>query len=44
VPHELVLLDGIGHTFDLQTWKKAPLPRDLRPTVLAFLAKHLGVR
>jgi cephalosporin-C deacetylase-like acetyl esterase len=44
VPHELVLLEGVGHTFDLQSWNKAPLPGDLRPTVLAFLAKHLGVR
>jgi dipeptidyl aminopeptidase/acylaminoacyl peptidase len=39
--HELVILDGVGHTFDLQTWAKKPLPRDLRPEFLAFLAKHL---
>lgn len=39
--HELVLLDGVGHTFDLQTWAKKPLPRDLRPEFLAFLAQHL---
>lgn len=39
--HELLLLDGVGHTFDLQTWAKKPLPRDLRPVFLAFLAKHL---
>ena len=39
--HELVLLDGVGHTFDLQTWAKKPLPQDLRPVFLAFLAKHL---
>eukprot|EP01034_Spumella_vulgaris_P012799 gene12799-16301_t len=31
VPHELHLIDGIGHTFDLQTWNKKPLPQDLRP-------------
>ncbi|MDO8544179.1 MAG: alpha/beta hydrolase [Opitutaceae bacterium] len=40
--HEVIFLDGIGHTFDLQTWAKKPLPRDLRPVVLAFLEKHLG--
>lgn len=39
--HELIVLDGIGHTFDLEKWGKKPLPRDLRPVVLAFLAKHL---
>lgn len=38
--HTLVLLDGVGHTHDLQTWNKRPLPRDLRPEFLAFLAKH----
>ncbi|MBI5381099.1 MAG: alpha/beta hydrolase [Opitutae bacterium] len=41
VPHELILLDGVGHTFDFEQWGKKPLPRDLRPDVLAFLAKHL---
>lgn len=41
VPHELILLDGVGHTFAFQTWGKKKLGRDLRPTVLAFLAKHL---
>lgn len=40
--HEMVLLDGVGHTFDWETWQKKPLPRDLRPVALAFLAKHLG--
>ena len=44
VPQELVLLDGVGHTFDLETWNRKPLPRDLRPVVLGFLAKHLGAR
>lgn len=42
VPHELILLDGVGHTFDLETWNKRPLPRDLRSEVLNFLGKHLG--
>lgn len=40
--HELMIFDGIGHTFDLQTWGKKPLPRDLRPVVLEFLARNLG--
>ena len=39
--HELLLLDGVGHTFDLQTWARKPMARDLRPEFLAFLAKHL---
>ncbi len=42
VPHEFVLVAGAGHTFDLETWNKKPLSRDLRPVALAFLAKHLG--
>lgn len=39
--HEMLLLDGVGHTFDLQTWSKQPLPQDLRPLFLAFLEKNL---
>ncbi|MGH7946913.1 MAG: alpha/beta hydrolase family protein [Opitutaceae bacterium] len=42
VPHEFVLLEGIGHSFDLATWNKKPLPRDLRAVALAFLEKHMG--
>lgn len=42
VVHQAVFLDGVGHTFDFETWDKRPLPRDLRPTALAFLAAHLG--
>lgn len=42
VPHELVMVEGAGHTFDFQMWGKKPLSRDLRPVALAFLAKHLG--
>jgi len=41
VAHELLLLKGVGHQFDLETWDRKPLPQDLRPVVLAFLAKHL---
>lgn len=39
--HQLILVPGIGHTFDLQTWNRKPLPMDLRPTVTAFFDKHL---
>jgi len=39
--HELVLLERAGHTFDLRSWNKRPLERDLRPVVLAFLEQHL---
>jgi acetyl esterase/lipase len=42
VPHEMLFVDGAGHGFDLESWQKKPLSRDLRPVVLAFLAKHLG--
>lgn len=44
VPHELVLLDGVGHTFDLESWNYRPLPRDVRPIVADFLARYLGPR
>jgi acetyl esterase/lipase len=39
VPHELVIIPGARHTFDLE-----PPQRDLRPVVLGFLEKHLGPR
>jgi acetyl esterase/lipase len=35
-PHELVIIPGAPHTFDLE-----PKQRDLRPVVLGFLDKHL---
>ena len=41
VPHQLILVPGIGHTFDLETWNKKPLPQDLRPVVVAFFDKYL---
>ena len=41
VPHQLILIPGIGHTFDLENWGKKPLPQDLRPVVIGFLDKHL---
>jgi len=44
VEHELILLAGVGHTFDLQTWAKKPLPQDLRPVVTGFFDRHLKPR
>jgi acetyl esterase/lipase len=44
VEHRLIWLEGIGHTFDLQSWKRKPLPIDLRPIVVEFLDKHLKKR
>ena len=41
VEHEFILLEGIGHTFDWESWNKKPLPRDLRPVALDFLSRHL---
>ena len=43
VTHDTIFLQGIGHTFDLTTWNKKPLPLDLRPLLLDFLHKHLGI-
>ncbi len=42
-PHELHLIDGVGHTFDLEKWSKKPLPQDMRPVFLAFLERHLAI-
>jgi dienelactone hydrolase len=42
VPHEIHFVEGAGHGFDFESWRGKPLSRDLRPVVLAFLAKHLG--
>jgi len=42
VPHELVLMDHVGHAFTFTTDGDHLLPRDLRPIVLAFLGKYLG--
>jgi acetyl esterase/lipase len=41
VLHELVMVPGIGHTFDLQTWNHKPLPVDVRGIVIGFFDKHL---
>ena len=39
--HELVLLEGVGHTFDWEKWSRKPLPGDVKGTALAFLAKNM---
>jgi acyl-CoA thioesterase-1 len=41
VPHETIWLDGIGHTFDLETWKGKKLPRNIKPDVLESLARYM---
>jgi acetyl esterase/lipase len=41
VPHQLIMLPDIGHTFYLDTWRRKPLPRDLRPVVIEFFDKYL---
>ena len=41
VEHELKLIPGIGHTFDLEQWQRKPLPEDLRPVVIGFFDRHL---
>jgi acetyl esterase/lipase len=41
VEHQLMLLPGVGHTFDLERWRGKPLPQDLRPVVIGFFDKHL---
>lgn len=41
VEHRLILIPGVGHTFDLQQWQRKPLPQDLRPVVVGFFDQHL---
>jgi acetyl esterase/lipase len=41
VEHELILLEGIGHTFDLHTWNHKPLPVDVYSAVVSFFDRHL---
>jgi len=42
VPHQLVLLEHVGHTFTLNRWGGKPLPQDVQGMVLAFLRQNLG--
>jgi acetyl esterase/lipase len=41
VPHQLVMVEGAGHTFDLQTWNRKPLSQDLRPLVVGFFDEYV---
>jgi acetyl esterase/lipase len=41
VPHKLILVPGVGHTFTLETWNRKPLPFDLRPVVVDFINQYL---
>jgi len=41
VEHELILLDAVGHTFDLHSWNHKPLPVDVHSAVVGFFDKHL---
>jgi acetyl esterase/lipase len=41
VEHRLILIPGVGHTFDLEQWQRKPLPQDLRPVVVGFFDRHL---
>lgn len=42
VPHQVLMIDGVGHSFDLDFWRDAPLPVDAKSVVLRFLLRHLG--
>jgi beta-galactosidase len=42
VPHQLLLIKGIGHQFDFNTWKGKPMPMDLAPLVANFLRQYFG--
>ena len=41
VENELILLDGIGHSFHLEAWGSKPFPIDVRRRVLSFLDRHV---
>ena len=41
VPHQMIMVPDIGHTFSLETWRRKPLPQDLRPVVTGFFNEHL---
>jgi acetyl esterase/lipase len=41
IPHQLLFLPGIGHQFDLETWKNQKMTTDLRPVVIGFLGQYL---
>ncbi len=41
VEHEFVLVEGVGHSFDWQSWEGRALPVNVEAIALAFLRKHL---
>jgi len=41
VPCDSLFLNGVGHSFTLHDLPDRPLPMDLRPNLLRFLAKYL---
>ena len=43
VPHQLLVLEGVGHQFDFNTWKGKKLPFELAPHVLSFLRQYFAV-
>ena len=43
VPHQLMLIKGIGHQFDFTTWKGKALPEDLAPIASNFLRQYFAV-
>lgn len=42
VANELVLLEGVGHTFDFDNWGKKPITPDFKRQALAFLKKYVA--
>ena len=44
VPHELMLIEGVGHSFDLTSWKRKPMEKDLRPVVIGFFDRYLKTK
>ena len=41
IPHQLILVSGMGHSFTLEKWDGNAPPIDLRPIVTGFLSKYL---
>ncbi len=41
VYNELILLEGVGHSFSMQMWREKPLPPMVRQRVLAFFDRQL---
>lgn len=44
VEHQIYMLEGVGHTFDLESWNRKPLPIDVKSIVIDFFDKHLRVK